>query len=213
LQFLYFELSSWLIVFFCWKFHYSLFNFHIIFGVYVFIMLLKPNPGFDLHHVSGHKLGPMTKVTGVNHIFYCAWSKNDIILIKKSNEAKIQLLSFLFLLVFLCFEFFLDFFSASSLSIWFYFVFISDKVLIHLIFFYPFPIWLIVFFENFIIHCLISFNFHIIFDVYVFIMLLKLNPGFDLHHVSGHKLGPMTRVTGVNHVFFIVHEVKMILFW
>jgi hypothetical protein len=79
-------------------------------------------------------LGPMTKVTGVNHIFYCAWSKNDIILIKKSNEAKIQLLSFLFLLVFLCFEFFLDFFSASSLSIWFYFVFISDKVLIHLIF-------------------------------------------------------------------------------
>jgi len=97
--------------FFFWKFHYSLFNFHIIFGVYVFIMLLKPNPGFDLHHVSGHKLGPMTKVTGVNHIFYCAWSKNDIILIKKSNEAKIQLLSFLFLLVFLCFDFFFIFFQ------------------------------------------------------------------------------------------------------
>jgi hypothetical protein len=33
-------------------------------------------------------LGRITGVTGVNQIFYCVGSKNDIILIKKSNGKK-----------------------------------------------------------------------------------------------------------------------------
>ena len=49
----------------------------------VFIILLKPGPRVDPRHVPGHGLSRIIKVTRVNRIFYCARSKNDIILIKK----------------------------------------------------------------------------------------------------------------------------------
>jgi len=47
-----------------------------------FTMLLKPGPGVDPFHVSGHGLGRMTNITRINLVFYYT-SKNNIILIKK----------------------------------------------------------------------------------------------------------------------------------
>jgi len=56
--------------------------------IFFFIILLKLGSRVDLRHVSSHVLGRITGVTGVNQIFYCVGSKNDIILIKKSNGKK-----------------------------------------------------------------------------------------------------------------------------
>jgi hypothetical protein len=51
-------------------------------------MLLKLGSEVDPHHVLGHKLGQMIGVIGVNQSFYCARSKNNIILIKKIMTKK-----------------------------------------------------------------------------------------------------------------------------
>jgi len=75
---------------FFWQWHHSLFNF-IKFSYHIwclfFIMFFKTSTRVDFHHVSSHGLGRMTKVIGVNQIFYCAWSRNDIILIKNKIKS------------------------------------------------------------------------------------------------------------------------------
>jgi hypothetical protein len=47
----------------------------------------------------------------------------------------------------------------------------------------------------------IEFSYHI-WCLFFFIMLLKLGPGVDLRHISGHILGRMIRNTAVNQFFF-----------
>jgi hypothetical protein len=83
-------LLFWVIFFinyFLFQFHPLLFNFtelsYRIWCLIFFILLLILGPIVDSHHVSGHMLGRITWVTGINRIFYCVGSKNDIILIKK----------------------------------------------------------------------------------------------------------------------------------
>jgi len=101
-----------------------LLNFHIIFGGFFFIILLKLDLGVNSRHVS-YGLGQKIGVAEVKHIFFFnfAGSKIEIILIKEIMEKKIQLWSFFLLLVFLCFGFFFRFFFLfHPFSIWFCFV-------------------------------------------------------------------------------------------
>jgi hypothetical protein len=75
-----------------WQFYLSLFIF-IDFSYHTwcllfFIIFLKLEPRVDNCHVLGHKLGWITRVIEVNQIFYCAGSKNNIILIKKKQWQK-----------------------------------------------------------------------------------------------------------------------------
>jgi hypothetical protein len=117
---------------------------------------------------------------------------------------------FILLLIFfywiLFFDFIFNFFYYNFFLIW------SSFLWLQLLLFWV--LFLIDFcFGNFILHFLISLNFHIIFSVYFFIILLKPDLGVNPHHVSSHGLGQMIRVIGVNLIFFIVQEVKITLFW
>jgi len=80
-------------------------------------------------------------------------------------------------------------------------------------FYFEFFSWLI-FFGNFIPHYLISLNFHIIFDIYFFYHAFKTRPG----SWPPSYLGSRVRLNdgnyqGQSEFFFIMQEVKMILFW
>jgi len=69
------------------------------------------------------------------------------------------------------------------------------------------------FFDNLISYCLISLDFHFIFDAYVFYHAFKTWPESQPCNVPSHKLGWVIGVTRINQVFFIVQEVKMIFFY